>query len=108
MDDRADPTRHSGPISRRVSAWARRDAVHGQPESGTNVGPGNYSERVVREYFLKPFQAAIQEARAASLMPSYNEVDGIPNHSNQHLLDDVLRHEWAFQGLVVSDYFAVR
>ena len=77
------------------------------PEAGTNVAPGNYSERVVREYFLKPFQAAVQEAHADSLMPSYNEVDGIPSHANRHLLDDVLRHEWGFQGLVVSDYFAV-
>jgi len=99
-----------GPIidKSHVMATLKHFAVHGQPESGTNVGPGSYSERVVREYFLKPFQTAIQEAHAASLMPSYNEVDGIPNHSNQHLLDDVLRHEWAFQGLVVSDYFAVR
>lgn len=90
-----------------VMATTKHFAVHGQSESGTNVGPGNYSERVVREYFLKPFQAAIQEAHAASLMPSYNEVDGIPNHSNRHLLDDVLRQEWGFQGLVVSDYFGV-
>ena len=90
-----------------VMATLKHFAVHGQPESGTNVGPGNYSERVVREYFLKPFQAAIQEAHAASLMPSYNEVDGIPNHSNKRLLDDVLRQEWGFQGVVVSDYFAV-
>jgi beta-glucosidase len=91
-----------------VMATTKHFAVHGQPEAGTNVAPGNYSERVVREYFLKPFQAAIQEAHAASLMPSYNEVDGIPSHSNRHLLDDVLRHEWGFQGVVVSDYFAVR
>ncbi|HYK49442.1 MAG TPA: glycoside hydrolase family 3 N-terminal domain-containing protein, partial [Terriglobales bacterium] len=90
-----------------VMATTKHFAVHGQPESGTNVGPGNYSERVVREYFLKPFQAAIQEAHAASLMPSYNEVDGIPSHANKHLLDDILRHEWGFQGVVVSDYFAV-
>jgi len=90
-----------------VMATMKHFAVHGQPEAGTNVAPGNYSERVVREYFLKPFQAAIQEAHAASLMPSYNEVDGIPSHANRHLLDDVLRHEWGFQGLVVSDYFAV-
>jgi len=81
-----------------VMATTKHFAVHGQPESGTNVGPANYSERVVREYFLKPFQAAIQEAHAASLMPSYNEVDGIPNHSNQHLLNDVLRHEWGVRG----------
>src|SRR6266404_2643080 len=90
-----------------VMATTKHFAVHGQPEGGTNVAPGNYSERVVREYFLKPFQAAIQEAHAASLMPSYNEVDGIPSHSNRHLVDDVLRHEWGFQGVVVSDYFAV-
>ena len=90
-----------------VMATTKHFAVHGQPEAGTNVAPGNYSERVVREYFLKPFQVAIQEAHAASLMPSYNEVDGIPSHANRHLLDDVLRHEWGFQGLVVSDYFAV-
>jgi beta-glucosidase-like glycosyl hydrolase len=90
-----------------VMATMKHFAVHSQPESGTNVGPGNYSEHVVREYFLKPFQAAILEAHAASLMPSYNELDGIPNHSNRHLLNDVLRQEWGFQGLVVSDYFAV-
>jgi beta-glucosidase len=90
-----------------VMATMKHFAVHGQPEAGTNVAPGNYSERVVREYFLKPFQAAVQEGHAAGLMPSYNEVDGIPSHANRHLLDDVLRHEWGFQGLVVSDYFAV-
>jgi beta-glucosidase len=90
-----------------VMATTKHFAVHGQPEAGTNVAPGNYSERVVREYFLKPFQAAITEAHADSLMPSYNEVDGIPSHSNIHLLTDVLRKEWGFQGLVVSDYFAL-
>ena len=90
-----------------VMATTKHFAVHGQPEAGTNVAPGNYSERVVREYFLKPFEAAIEEAHAASLMPSYNEVDGIPSHANQHLLNDVLRNEWGFQGVVVSDYFAV-
>jgi beta-glucosidase len=90
-----------------VMATTKHFAVHGQPEAGTNVGPGNYSERVIREYFLKPFQAAITEAHADSLMPSYNEVDGIPSHANTHLLTDVLRKEWGFQGVVVSDYFAL-
>src|SRR3989440_2887739 len=90
-----------------VMATAKHFAVHGQPEGGTNVAPGNYSERVIREYFLKPFQAAIQEAHAASLMPAYNEVDGIPSHSNVHLLDDGLVHEWGFPGVLVSDYFGV-
>ncbi|HUC54402.1 MAG TPA: glycoside hydrolase family 3 N-terminal domain-containing protein [Candidatus Cybelea sp.] len=88
-----------------VLATAKHFAVHGQPEGGTNVAPGNYSERVIREYFLKPFEAAVTEAHVRTVMPSYNEIDGIPSHSNRHLLEDVLRHEWGFTGVVVSDYF---
>lgn len=91
-----------------VIATAKHFAVHGQPEGGTNAAPGNYSERVVREYFLKPFEAAVKESHIQSFMPSYNEIDGIPSHSNKHLLDDVLRHEWGFNGIVVSDYFGIK
>jgi beta-glucosidase len=90
-----------------VVATAKHFAVHGQPEGGTNVAPGNYSERVIREYFLKPFEAAVEEGGVQSVMPSYNEIDGIPSHANKHLLDDILRGEWGFPGVVVSDYFAV-
>lgn len=87
-----------------VFATTKHFAVHGQPEGGSNVGPGNYSERVVREFFLLPFQAAITEAGAMSVMPSYNEIDGIPSHGNKWLLQKVLRQEWGFQGFIVSDY----
>lgn len=90
-----------------VMATLKHFAVHSQPEGGTNVGPASYSERTVREYFLAPFEAAIKEANARTIMPSYNELDGIPNHSNKWLLRDILRGEWGFQGLVVSDYFAI-
>jgi beta-glucosidase len=90
-----------------VLATAKHFAVHGQPEGGTNVAPGNYSERVVREYFLKPFRAAVEEAHVQSVMASYNEIDGIPSHSNKHLLTDILRHEWGFDGVLVSDYFGI-
>jgi beta-glucosidase len=90
-----------------VLATAKHFAVHGQPEGGTNVAPGNYSERVIREYWLKPFEAAVREAHVESVMASYNEVDGIPSHSNKHLLIDILRHEWGFQGVLVSDYFGI-
>jgi beta-glucosidase len=88
-----------------VMATAKHFAVHGQPEAGTNVGPANYSERTIREYWLKPFEAAVKEAHVATVMPSYNEVDGIPSHSNKHFLLDILRGEWGFQGLITSDYF---
>jgi len=88
-----------------VMATAKHFAVHGQPEGGTNVGPANYSERTIREYWLKPFEAAVKEAHVATVMPSYNEIDGIPSHSNKHLLLEILRQEWGFQGLITSDYF---
>jgi beta-glucosidase len=55
-----------------------------------------------------PFQAAVREAGALSVMASYNEIDGVPSHANRWLLRDVLRGEWGFQGTVVSDYYAIR
>jgi beta-glucosidase len=91
-----------------VIATAKHFAVHGQPEGGTNTAPGNYSERVIREYFLKPFEAAVKEGNIQSVMASYNEIDGIPSHSNRFLLDNILRQEWGFNGVVVSDYFGIR
>jgi beta-glucosidase len=93
--------------SSHVIATLKHFAVHGQPEGGTNVAPGNYSERVVREYFLKPFQVGVEEGHAQSVMASYNEIDGIPSHSNKHLLTDILRQEWGFDGILVSDYFGI-
>jgi beta-glucosidase len=86
-----------------VLATAKHFAVHGQPEGGTNTAPGNYSERIIRENFLVPFQAAVEEARVGSVMASYNEIDGVPSHINHWLLDRVLRQEWGFRGYVTSD-----
>jgi beta-glucosidase len=86
-----------------VLATAKHFAVHGQPEGGTNTAPGNYSERVIRESFLLPFQAAVEEAHVGSVMASYNEIDGIPSPVNHWLLDRVLRQEWDFRGYVTSD-----
>jgi beta-glucosidase len=81
---------------------------HGQPESGTNVGPAQISERVLREVFLQPFERVISEAGALAVMASYNEIDGVPSHVNAWLLTEVLRDEWGFEGVVVADYFAVK
>jgi beta-glucosidase len=90
-----------------VIATAKHFAAHGQPEGGTNAAPANYSERTIREYFLLPFQEAVDEAGVGSVMASYNEIDGIPSHSNKQLLDGILRQEWGFRGMVVSDYFGI-
>jgi beta-glucosidase len=91
----------------RVIATMKHFAAHGQPESGMNCAPANVSERVLRETFLYPFQQAIQNAGAISVMASYNEIDGVPSHASRWLLHDVLRKEWGFDGFVVSDYYAI-
>src|SRR5690242_1127262 len=91
----------------RLIATLKHFAAHGQPESGQNCAPVNVSERVLRETFLQPFQDAIQNAGAISVMASYNEIDGVPSHASQWLLRDVLRKEWNWAGFVVSDYFAI-
>ena len=91
----------------RVIATLKHFVAHGQPESGQNCAPANVSMRELREIFLRPFQAAIREAGAISVMPSYNEVDGVPSHANRWLLHDVLRTEWGFDGFTISDYYAI-
>jgi beta-glucosidase len=92
----------------RVLATLKHMTGHGQPESGTNVAPANVSERVLREIFFPPFRAAVERANAQAVMPSYNEIDGVPSHVNGWLLRDVLRTEMGFKGAVVSDYFAIK
>src|ERR1041385_2936761 len=90
-----------------VIATAKHFAAHGQPESRTNIGPINVSERTLREVFLPSFKAAVTEAGIMSVMPSYNEIDGVPSHANKWLLQKLLREEWGFKGHVVSDYYAI-
>jgi beta-glucosidase len=91
-----------------VVATLKHFAAHGQPESGNNCAPVNVSERVLRETFLSTFEAAIKTGGAMSVMASYNEIDGVPSHASRWLLRDVLRGEWGFKGVVVSDYYAIR
>lgn len=93
---------------RRLLATLKHFVAHGQPESGQNCAPANVSLRVLRETFMFPFKEAIQKGGAASVMASYNEVDGVPSHASRWLLRDVLRNEWGFEGFVVSDYYAVQ
>jgi beta-glucosidase len=91
----------------RVIATLKHMTGHGQPESGTNVGPASLGERTLRDVFFPPFEVAVKQGHAHSLMPSYNEVDGIPSHANRWMLHDVLREEWGFDGVIVSDWQAI-
>ncbi|MEC3949750.1 glycoside hydrolase family 3 N-terminal domain-containing protein [Sphingobium sp. HWE2-09] len=91
----------------KVFATLKHLTGHGQPESGTNVGPAPYSERELRENFFPPFEQVVKRTGIEAVMASYNEIDGVPSHANRWLLDSVLRQEWGFKGAVVSDYSAV-
>ncbi|MDP3582857.1 MAG: glycoside hydrolase family 3 N-terminal domain-containing protein [Ignavibacteria bacterium] len=92
---------------KRVIATLKHFAAHSQPESGTNCGPVNVSERLLRDTFLTPFREVIEKANALSVMASYNEIDGVSSHASKWLLRKVLREEWGFKGFVVSDYYAI-
>lgn len=95
------------PDKSRMIVALKHFAAHGQPESGINCAPASAGERALREVFFYPFEAAIKEAGAVSVMPSYNEIDGVPSHMNVWLLRDILRREWGFDGFLVSDYYAI-
>ena len=86
-----------------VAVTLKHFAGHGQSEGGRNIAPVNHSERYFRETHLYPFEMAIKRANAWSVMASYNEWDGVPNHVNRKLLTDILREEWGFNGYVMSD-----
>ena len=90
-----------------VIATLKHFVGHAEPESGMNCAPANVSMRVLRETFLFTFKEVLKHAGAISIMPSYNEVDGVPSHANKWLLRDVLRKEWGFKGYLVSDYYAI-
>jgi beta-glucosidase len=76
-------------------------------DGGHDSYASNVSWRVLREVFLEPFRACIEDGGARSIMASFNSVDGIPASSSRRLLTDILRNEWNFKGYVVSDYSGV-
>ena len=92
---------------RHVIATGKHFAGHGQSEGGTNIAPVNLSERLLRETHFQTFEAAVKEANLFSIMPAYHEIDGVPVHANRWMLEKVLRGEWNFQGVIVSDYYAM-
>ncbi len=80
---------------------------YGASEGGLNWAPAHIPPRMLREVSLYPFKEAIKEAGALSVMNAYHEIDGIPCGASAELLTDILRKEWGFEGIVVSDYFAI-
>ena len=93
---------------KRVAATLKHYAGYGDPGDGSNASPLNIGERTLREVHLYPFKEAVQKTGVLGIMPAYHEIDGVPCHVNKWLLKDVLRGEWGFDGIVVTDYNALR
>ena len=91
-----------------VAATLKHLSGHGQPQSGINTGSADLGLREIYDVHLVPFRMVIADAKPAAVMPSYNEIDGIPSHSNTWLLQDVLRKDFQFEGLVASDYSGIK
>ena len=78
-------------------------AVNNQETNRGSVD-AQVDERTLREIYLKPFESAIREGGAMSVMPAYNKVNGDYCSENEHLLNEILRGEWGFKGFTVSDW----
>src|SRR5438309_5607988 len=89
-----------------VLATVKHFAAYGGAEGGRDYNTVDLSERTLREVYLPPYHAAIA-AGAGSVMTSFNEIGGIPSTASPWLMTTVLRREWGFKGLVVSDWTAV-
>ena len=78
-------------------------AVNNQETNRGSVD-AQVDERTLREIYLKPFERAVREGGAMSVMPAYNKVNGDYCSENEHLLNEILRGEWGFKGFTVSDW----
>ena len=89
-----------------ILACVKHFAAYGAPQAGRDYNTVDMSERWFREFYLPPYKAAI-DAGALSVMASFNELDGVPAHASKHLMTDILKGEWGFEGFVVSDYTGI-
>ena len=87
----------------KVAACLKHYAGYSFPFNGKDRTPAHISERMMRQYFLPTFEAGVK-AGVPTVMVNSGEIDGIPGHANYHLLTEILKNEWGFQGFVVSDW----
>lgn len=91
----------------KIVACAKHWVAYGAAEGGRDYNTTEVSERTLREIYFPPFKAAV-DAGVGTFMSAFNDLDGIPCSANSFILTDVLRGEWHFDGIVVSDYNAVK
>ncbi len=91
----------------RVAACVKHFAAYGASEAGRDYNTVDLSERQLREYYLPAYKAALDEG-CEMVMTSFNTIDGIPASANEKLMRDLLREEWKFDGVLISDWGAVK
>lgn len=90
-----------------VASCVKHFAAYGAPEAGRDYNTVDMSERKLRQDYLAPYKAAV-DAGCKMVMTSFNTVDGVPASGNKWLMRDILRDEWGFEGVTVSDYAAIK
>jgi beta-xylosidase len=88
-------------------ATLKHFAGYSASQAGRNHAPVALGPRALRDVLLVPFEMAVREGGARSVMNSYSEIDGVPAAADASLLTGILRDEWGFEGVVVSDYWAI-
>ncbi|MEO3946473.1 glycoside hydrolase family 3 N-terminal domain-containing protein [Gorillibacterium sp. CAU 1737] len=91
----------------RLAACVKHFAAYGAPEGGREYNTVDMSERNLRESYLPGYKAAVEEG-ATMVMASFNTVDGIPASGNEKLMRGILRGEWGFDGVIISDWASIR
>jgi beta-glucosidase-like glycosyl hydrolase len=92
---------------RDLLATLKHYAGHSFSEGARNHGPVHLGWRELNDVFLLPFEMAVKQAHAGSVMPAYHDIDNESCHASRHLLTEVLRDEWGFDGLIVADYIGI-
>jgi len=91
----------------KVIACAKHLIAGSEPSNGTNAAPMDVSERTLREVYLPPYKAAIEEANVFTVMAAHNELNGVPCHADKWMMTDIIRGEYKFNGFIVSDWMDV-
>ncbi len=90
-----------------MAACVKHFAAYGGAEAGRDYNTVDMSERTLRDYYLPAYKAAVDE-KVEMVMTSFNLLNGVPSSGNKWLMNDILRKEWGFKGIVISDYNAIR
>jgi beta-glucosidase len=93
----------NGVQSQGVFATAKHFAVNDTEFERFTIS-SDLSERALRELYLAPFQKAVRESNPGCIMTSYNKINGVDASANSYTITDILRGEWEYEGLVMSDW----